>query len=348
MNRQFPALSGLAMVLIILHHTIELGTAAPERLGYPSPEGLVALLLRVMWALGLVAVPVFLFISGAFVAYAARGEPARLSGKFVRNSLSRIGWPYLLWSIVFYALVYVQSGERYSLLGYVKNLLVGYPFHFIPLLAFFYLLSPLLVRVGRSHGGLLLAGVGTYQIILINLVYPGALGFQFPSEMQFLAPPVLRTTMAMWVICFPMGLVYTLHAKQVWPLLWRFRWLVLAVTVLLFVIGVFRTAILPISQIARLTYPVIFLLLVPVIRRDRIPFVKPMERIGKGAYGLYLTHLIVLSLILLIIERVAPWLLNYYLLLLPVLFFLALEIPLLLMDGMSRTRFRTYFRYVFG
>lgn len=348
MNRQFPALSGLAMVLIIMHHTIELGTAAPERLGYPAPEGLVALLLRVVWALGLVAVPVFLFISGAFVAYAVRGEPARLSGKFVRNSLSRILWPYLLWSMVFYVLVYVQSAERYSLLGYVKNLLVGYPFHFIPLLAFFYLLSPLLVRVGKSHGGLLLAGVGLYQIILINLVYPGVLGFQFPSEMRFLAPPVLRTTMAMWLICFPMGLVYTLHAKQVWPLLWRLRWPILVVTALLFAIGVFRTAILPVSQIARLVYPVIFLLLVPVIKRDRIPFVRLFERIGKGAYGLYLTHLIVLSLILLLIERLAPWLFNVYLLLLPVLFLLALEIPLWFMDGVSRTRFRTYFRYVFG
>ena len=90
MNRQFPALSGLAMLLIVLNHTIEMGTSVPVQVGYPPVEGAMRTVLSLLQGLGVFAVPTFLFISGTFVAYAARGEPPKLTGKFLKNSLSHI------------------------------------------------------------------------------------------------------------------------------------------------------------------------------------------------------------------------------------------------------------------
>ena len=151
MNRQFPALSGVAMLLIVLNHTIQMGTTVPMDYGFAPVEGPAKVLLHILQGFGVFAVPTFLFISGTFVSYAARGRPPSLSARFVSRGLAHLLPPYLFWSAVFYLVVMLQFDQAYSPAGYVKNVLVGYPYHFIPLLLLFYLLAPILVRVGRSH-----------------------------------------------------------------------------------------------------------------------------------------------------------------------------------------------------
>ena len=74
MNRQFAALSGVAMLLIVLNHTIEMGTKVPLSYGFPAVAGPLRVALSVLQGLGVFAVPTFLFISGAFIAYAARAS----------------------------------------------------------------------------------------------------------------------------------------------------------------------------------------------------------------------------------------------------------------------------------
>ena len=172
-------------------------------------------ILSILTQLGVLAVPMFLFISGSFFAYAASGNRTKLSWKPVRSSLKYILWPYLVWSIVFYALVYVWKGEQYSVLGYATKLLVGYPFNFVPILVFWYIVSPVLVRFSDRFGWALIAVVGVYQLVLFNLVYPGAYGFQFPTWTHMLVPKIVGVTMAQWAIFFPLGLICGLKAKSV-------------------------------------------------------------------------------------------------------------------------------------
>src|SRR3990172_12585959 len=92
--------------------------------------------LSFLQGLGILAVPTFLFISGSFVAYAAQGDPPHLSRKFLLSSLRHILIPYMIWSLVFYIFIYFYLDVQISILGYLKNLIVGYPFHFVPLLVF--------------------------------------------------------------------------------------------------------------------------------------------------------------------------------------------------------------------
>nr|NIT61515.1 acyltransferase [Fodinibius sp.]NIV16108.1 acyltransferase family protein [Fodinibius sp.]NIY30095.1 acyltransferase family protein [Fodinibius sp.] len=151
MNRQFVALSGIAMMLIVINHSIQMGLEYTQASGVELPPPWALTTLEIIQALGNFAVPIFLFISGAFIAYAARGEPPRLSWKFIRSGLIHILLPFLIWSLVFYVILFTNRGTLYTPFEYIRNLLVGYPFHFVPLLVFFYLISPIIVLVGKRY-----------------------------------------------------------------------------------------------------------------------------------------------------------------------------------------------------
>ncbi len=45
MNRQFGALRGLAILMVVLYHSIDLGVSMPQGWGYPPIEGLGRLVL---------------------------------------------------------------------------------------------------------------------------------------------------------------------------------------------------------------------------------------------------------------------------------------------------------------
>jgi peptidoglycan/LPS O-acetylase OafA/YrhL len=344
MNRQFPALSGLAMLLIVLNHTIELGTKMPVSYGFPRVEGGMRVVLTLLQTLGVFAVPTFLFISGAFISYAARGEPPRLTAKFFVGSLAHIWWPYFLWSLLFYVVVFLQLGERYTLLGYGKNILVGYPFHFVPLLLLFYLLSPLLVRLGRHYAAFLIAAFGIYQLCLLTLLQTEAL----PQSMKVLRPPVVGRTFADWGVYFPLGLVYGLHMKAMVPRLQKLRWPLMVLTFAAFILrSLHVNGVVHLPLIADLA-PLPFVMLLPAIDRRSIPLIGTLEEIGKRSYGLYLTHLLVLDLTLWVIGTAMPGLFHYQVALLPILFLVALQVPLLLMNSLARSPARAIYRFALG
>jgi len=348
MNRQFGAFTGIAMMLIVLNHSISLGLDALNSAGITTVTGWGLVLLSTLQAFGAFAVPIFFFISGSFVAYAAQGDPPKLSRKFLWSSLRHILFPYLIWSAVFYLVIFFQRQEIYSPLGYAKNLIVGYPYHFIPLLMFFYLFSPLLVIISKRYGLALLLLIGLYQLFSINVVYPGTLGITFPEWTKLLTPPVLRTTIADWAIYFPFGLVYGLHTKQMLPWMKRNAWWLLVITVVIFIIGMLDAFKVVTFPLARFLCPLTFILALPAITRDRIPFVRSFEKLGKRSYGLYLTHLIVLDLTLLLFKSIVAWVLGLPWLLIPLLFVLGLLVPMGIMELAARGPTRRVYRYLFG
>jgi peptidoglycan/LPS O-acetylase OafA/YrhL len=225
---------------------------------------------------------------------------------------------------------------------------VGYPFHFVPLIAFYYLLSPFLVRFARRFGLVLVVVIWLYQLVLINVVFPGTLGVTFPDWTRVLAPPVLGTALALWAIYFPLGLVYSINARHVLPWLERARWAFLIITVVFFVIfllDVFSAIHFP---LASFICPTTFVLFSTTIRRDSIPKVRTLEKLGRKSYGLYLTNLLFLDLVLFGIHLFAPGLFSYPVLLPPILFALTMGVALTAMDGFTRLPTRTMYRYVFG
>lgn len=344
MNRQYGALSGLAIIVIVINHAITAGDT------YSPVDGWVQNVMTMIQAVGTYAVPTFLFISGAFVAYAARASKKTLSVKFVWSSLERILWPYLIWSLIFYIVIIFSRNETYSLFGYIKNILVGFPFHFVPLLIFFYIVSPVLVLVGKRFGWLVLLGIGLYQIYLIVMTDPAIGGSREVSGLlRLTVPPVLANTMADWALFFPMGLIFSMNNATLKPRLQQLKWVVVILTILIYAIGMMNAFGLVSAPWARYLAPVFFMLLLPVIERKSIPKVRWFEQVGKRSYGVYLAHFIVIDLTVLLIDTLVPGLFDYAIIIYPLFFVLALEIPLLLMDAMSkRPSTRKVYRYVFG
>jgi peptidoglycan/LPS O-acetylase OafA/YrhL len=347
-NRQFAALRGLAIILVVLNHSVHLGNWYAQELGYAKASGLEYYILLVLEQLGVFAVPIFLFVSGSFFVYAAKGKELRSAYKIVRTNLAHIVLPYVLWSIVFYILVYIWLGQTYSPIEYIKHLIVGYPFNFVPLLIFFYLLAPILVAGGQRLSLLLLAGVGLYQVVLLNLIYPGILGFQFPEWMRILEMPVLRTTIATWGIFFPLGVIYSLNANQWMPVLYKWRWYFLIGAVALFVMNIIRYRFVQQPPIEGYVAPLFMCLLLPSIKRAQIPQARRLELVGKRSYGLYLMHFNIINMVLFALSIAFPALLGFRPFLLPLLFFIGLSLPLVLMNGLARFSTVGTYRYVFG
>ncbi|MCU0508279.1 MAG: acyltransferase [Anaerolineae bacterium] len=348
MYRQFGALRGLAIVLVVLNHSVKSVTWVPQESAQSLAAGGESLFLSILVELGVLAVPIFLFISGGFFAYAASGSRSKLSWKPVKSSLKQVLWPYLVWSVVFYALVYLWKGEQYSVVGYATKLIVGYPFNFVPLLVFWYIASPLLVRISDRFGWAFIAILAVYQLILLNLVFPGAFGFEFPSWMNALVPKVIGFTMAKWAIFFPLGLICGLKARTVNPLLTRFSTVLLAVCALTITLSLLSTRGVLQAPLAGTFAAVSFVLFALTLKRERIPLYAQLEKVGKKAYGLYLLNLIVLSLMLIMISALAPALFGFEVLLYPILFTAALAIPIVVMDGVARSPLRPTYRYLFG
>jgi peptidoglycan/LPS O-acetylase OafA/YrhL len=347
-NRQFAALRGLAILLVVLNHSIHLGNWYSGEMGFSQPTVVEYTILLVLEQLGVFAVPIFLFLSGCFFVYAAKGKELKNAYKVVWNNLGHIVFPYILWSVVFYVLIYVWLSQSYTIFEYLKHLIVGYPFNFIPLLIFFYLLAPVLVAAGKRLSWLFLLGVGLYQVALLNLIYPGMLGFQFPSYVHFLEMPVLRLTISTWGIYFPLGIVYSLNADHLTQLLFKLRWVFFSGAVLLFVSNIYRYSNAQMPPIEGYLAPVLLTLLLPSIKRDQIPYARRLEMVGKRSYGLYLMHFNFINIALFGISFIFPELLGFRIVLLPFLFVIGLTIPLALMNGLARfSKIGTY-RYVFG
>jgi len=348
LSRQFPALRGIAILLVILNHSIALSLVAAREFGarMPSPQAWAA--LQALQSLGLVAVPIFLFLSGSYLAYAVRGKDLVASYRTILLSLRHILVPYVLWSLGFYVLIFLLEGQTTSVFGYIKNLLVGYPFEYVPLAVFCYLLAPFIVRAAEKSPGRLIAVIAIYQLFSAIVIKPGLLGFALPEWARLLTIPGLRTTIALWAVFFPLGVVYSLHTVRLVPSLQRIGWLLVAGTAICYGTAVIGSLGPFDPAIPSLLTPVFAVLLLPLIRRETIPAAGLLESVGRRAYGLYLTNLIFLSLALLGIQAGFPWLLGQLLLLAPLLFVLTTLVLQALMSAVERTPVPMVRRYVFG
>jgi surface polysaccharide O-acyltransferase-like enzyme len=340
-NRQYGALSGIAVLLIVLNHAIHFGLQV-------SPvEGRWRGVLILLQALGVFAVPAFLFISGAFLSYAAGG----LSLKFMRANLERILWPYVIWSAIFFLLELLTSDAPPSMTGYFRNILVGYPYHFVPLLIFWYVAAPIVVRIGRRHGIALLVAVLAYQVLLLALRFPemfGAPGL-LPRWIEVVRPPVIATSMSDWAIYFPLGLLISMHDRALRPRLVQLRWAAVTATAILFILGILNAFGMVSAPWARFAAPLPLMFLLPTINRDWIPFLRRFEDLGKRSYGIYLSHFVIINVLVFGAIRSNVPLQRAPFVVLPSLFILTLGLSLMLMEAMARIPpARKVYRYVFG
>jgi fucose 4-O-acetylase-like acetyltransferase len=366
MSKRLLLLNGLAILAVVCNHATSFGftalfwwtdrylpVAVPnyDLLGSPAYYALVAI-----QQLALFSVPAFLFISGFFVAYAARGQE-NLSWKTVRTRITGLLWPYFIWMTI-YLLLDALQGKTDTPIEYVLRLLTGnvaYPFFFVPLLIQFYLLAPFIVRWAKTRPAALLSTAITIQVLATVLFTY----LQFAGQ-QSLEVVVSNGWLFIWhALYFPLGVVLGLRWNAALPVLARFRWMLVFVTIILGLTSIVENEWLrqilgyaPGLQAGTLSssiYPLAFILAFMAFSwsgKGRVA--RLFSWLGTHSYGIYLMHILVLGWLARFIQHFFPWLLAQPVLFVLLLVALDIAILALFMKGVARSPARRWYRYLFG
>lgn len=131
--------------VLVIHVT---ATALPDAAERTWTEGIILLFNQAFRF----AVPAFLFLSGLGLSLSDNAKLGYFA--FLKKRLSKILFLYVLWSIMYHAVSY----QSFVPLAFIKELITGgayYHLYYMPLIILFYLLYPVLYRIGSTMPGLL-------------------------------------------------------------------------------------------------------------------------------------------------------------------------------------------------
>ena len=169
MTRRLLILNGIAIIAVVINHAAGWGFTAmfwwtnrylPVSIpNFDQFGSLTYYLLVILRQITVFSVPAFLFVSGVFISYAARGEKSKLNLKTIRMRLIYLLVPYLIWSLIIFVVEFMINGETFTITEYLRKLLLGQstPAYFYVIVIFqFYLISPLIVLIARYQWMILL------------------------------------------------------------------------------------------------------------------------------------------------------------------------------------------------
>ncbi len=359
MTKRLFWLNGIAILSVVLNHAVGWGFTAlfwwTDRYRLVSVPNFDALgsptydVLLVLKQLTPFSVPVFLVVSGFFIAFASR---AGLNWKMIGARLKNLLIPYLIWSLVLIGLDFV-FGQPHSLPAILVKLAAGEAspiYYYVPLICQLFLLAPLLLPQVRSAGWkkILLAAA---LLQAATLVWSYLALFQVVSWKP-------NWFFGNLVFFFVFGMALNFHAEEIKPWIqarrkwWLAGLLAFAVLTVLETEWFYRTYAIDwrggVETIAATLYTISFLLV--FIAYDQIPLPQAtlVYKLGQMAYGIYLLHPIVLMLVAKSLYHVAPAVLGVQFLFVPILFLTGILIPWLAMRLVSRSPLRRMYAYLFG
>ena len=369
MSRRLFLLNGLAILAVVCNHAAGWGFTAMfwwthqyRPVSSPNFDQLSTLpyyALLVVKQLTVFSVPAFLFVSGFFVAYAARGSQSTLNWKMVRVRITNLLVPYVIWSLVIFSGDFLQ-GITYAPAEYLKRVAFGgatSAYFYVPLLFQFYLLSPLVVPIAKARARLLLFVSALVQLGVISLRYLDLFGADIPGliQMRRMTPSWLFVK---WAFFFAFGVVSSFHLQQLKQWLARVKWGLLVAVVVLGSLAILETEVIyrstgedwrgnPLTISASL-FAVTFILCFLAFDKVSIPFSKTIYQLGNKTYGIYLLHPKALELVARVTYHIAPWILGHQFLFQPLLIIFGMGGPLLFMTAVARSPARRSYRYLFG
>jgi peptidoglycan/LPS O-acetylase OafA/YrhL len=369
MLRRLLYLNGLATIAAVIHHAVHWALTAmfwwadryrPVSVpNYDQMGSVTYYLLRLVDQFAISALPVFLFVSGFYIAFANKNQKGKNAWNLV---FIRIRWlllPYLIWSSAVLLMSY-YDGESYDFRGIVSIYLTGgaaAPYYYVPLIIQLYLLSPFILPIARKYPlTILLASLLLQIVVAISWYLPwfGLSGSAMEPAMRLLRGwPLLAY--AAW---FVMGVVASIHLNIFERLLARYnKWLWLALGLGLILGQLEWDALIHLSgkewlspQITIVNKFFVFIVLLFFLAFDRITPIKPSvaEFIGVRSYGVYLIHAPVLELSARAVYHLAPGFLAYVPLFLVYLVMSGLTLPLIVMAVVQRSLLKNYYRDIFG
>ncbi len=362
MTKRLFWLNGIAILAVVLNHAVGWGFTAmfwwadryrdvtvPNFDAVGSPTYYILVVLKQLTP---IAVPIFMVVSGYFIGFASR---AGLNWKMIWARLKSILIPYLVWSVVTMALD-MAFGTQISPLKFISNLVSGNAspvYYYVPLICQLLILSLVLVPLMRSDNWKkVLAAAALLQAVMLATNYLDIFNLfgDFALNVDWFFGNL--------VFFFVFGLALNFHLDEIrsWLMRTRYIWLValvvfslaaIAETELYFELelGDWRGGV---ETLAATLYTLSFLMVFIAFEQIQFPQPHLLGKIGQKSFGIYLIHPIVLMLTAKLIYHLAPAVLGWQWLFVPLLTLLGVAVPGLMMRIVARTPLRKGYHYLFG
>jgi peptidoglycan/LPS O-acetylase OafA/YrhL len=267
----------------------------------------------------------FFFISACMLTYAYSGIGRGDWGRFYRRRLVSVGIPYLCWTLVYF--LYNLRGAHFASAGDAldrlsRTLVTGYyQLYFLVVIMQFYLVFPLvlaLLRRTRGHHGLVVAVAAAAQVTLAVLLH-----------WRIVTQPWVMSEASSYVLYLIGGAVVAFHLDEVDAWVRRHARLIIVLTALAATAaeGVYYLAEAGVTTVLGSTddafqpsvipwnvgaIACIYLVGVALVKPGRSRRLRALVRSGSdNSYGVYLSHLLVIDLLIYIgyrgLTEHLPW-----------------------------------------
>jgi hypothetical protein len=256
--------------------------------------------------------------------------------------------PLILWTAVRYILLRQYPRSINDLLD---------PYHWIPLLIQFYLISPFLVRMAKSNWKLLLLAAWLIGWAGSLLAYMAEFGVGNAQQIQASLPNwLILVNFPFW---FPFGVVVGIHWIEFKDRLVRYRWHLLVASVVLTVLVLVEYAVVDrltgpqwlgsgFGGFTKLPFSLFVILTFLAFDKSHLPLAEEISLIGTKSMGIYLGNIPSVYVAALLMYHLTPWLLGYQLVYCAILVAVGIGVPLLLMEAVRRSPMRHRYRVIFG
>lgn len=297
----YDILRGVAIIGVVAIHS--------SSIGYESDSKNIDFIATILWRqLINFSVPLFLTISG-FLLADKKTECKEDYFFFIRRQLARVLFPYFCWSIVYLG-ISLLDGEsiKHAIWRLISFQPVG-PFYFILLIIQYYLLLPLLKKIANING----LGIA-FLISLISCFV--VFYFRYYSEIP-LPLFVYGGASSTWLIFFVLGIYLRRNKVKI-----NNVQLILGILLSYFIsIGETFLTYLRFSNIDSAVTQVkasSFLYSITVIlflfqNSNRNIEHRFLAYLGKISFGIYLSHMLFLDLVLGILNQILPQLSSFVL-----------------------------------
>lgn len=359
MTKRLLPLNGLAALMVVLNHSASYGlnalffwTDRYRRVSVPNFDqygSLTYYILFFIHELAEFAIPAFLFISGFFIAFAARNDEGELKWDFVISRIKKLILPFLLWSIVIAVLLrrFPPTFRQFMTIYY-----------YVPLIIQYYLLSPILVPLARRYPQVLLISAAIVQLGLESLRLLALLGVNFPG-MQLLIELTPIYFFPGRIFYFSIGLVAGLHLEGFSKWLIGAKWVLLTLAGVLLLLSMAeyeylaelldRKWLVPeYSGIFRALFAVAFTLSLVAFDKIPLPFWAKLSRLGSKSLGVYFINTPALYVVGLLMYKFSPGLLGMPLIYQAILIAFGLGTPLFMMEILQKIPVKRIYHLAFG
>jgi peptidoglycan/LPS O-acetylase OafA/YrhL len=359
MTKRLLLLNGLAALMVVINHAASYGLNAmffwTDRYrdvtvpNFDQYGSIFYYVLFIAHEIAEFAIPAFLFVSGYFVAFAARTSKTGISWEFVTTRIKKLLIPFVIWVTILIILL-----QRFP--PTLQEVLTVY--YYIPLIIQYYLLSPILVPLAKNHWKLLLIVTAIIQLGLGFLRLPALLGFDWPG-----LGLLIRLT-PIWffpgrIFYFSIGLVAGMHIQTFGQWINRAKWGLLLTAIIVFIITIIeyeylvhlldRYWLIPVYAGAlKPIYAVSMVLSILAFSEVRYPFANKITDIGAKSLGIYFINTPVLYVVGSLLYYFAPAVLGMPVLYQVILLTFGYAVPLIMMSITMRTPARRVYHYIFG